>query len=36
MLFSKFSGNHAASLALAAKLRGIPAYVVTPKKCANL
>lgn len=25
------SGNHAAALALAAKLRGIPAYIVIPK-----
>lgn len=25
------SGNHAAALSLAAKLRGIPAYVVVPK-----
>ncbi|KAK8502662.1 hypothetical protein V6N12_073150 [Hibiscus sabdariffa] len=29
--FFKISGNHAAALALAAKLRGIPAYVVIPK-----
>lgn len=27
----KTSGNHAAALALAAKLRGIPAYIVIPK-----
>lgn len=27
----KRSGNHAAALALAAKLRGIPAYIVVPK-----
>jgi threonine dehydratase len=25
------SGNHAAALALAAKLRGIPAFIVVPK-----
>lgn len=31
IVFSKISGNHAAALALAAKLRGIPAYVVVPK-----
>lgn len=29
--FSKISGNHAAALALAANLRGIPAYIVIPK-----
>lgn len=28
---SKISGNHAAALSLAAKLRGIPAYIVVPK-----
>lgn len=27
---SKISGNHAAALSLAAKLRGIPAYIVIP------
>jgi serine racemase len=31
MLFYEISGNHAAALALAAKLRGIPAYIVIPK-----
>lgn len=31
MVFLKYSGNHAAALALAAKLRGIPAYIVIPK-----
>jgi len=31
MLFFEISGNHAPGLALAAKLRGIPAYIVTPK-----
>ncbi|PQP95620.1 hypothetical protein Pyn_13730 [Prunus yedoensis var. nudiflora] len=31
ILSSKFSGNHAAALSLAAKLRGIPAYIVIPK-----
>lgn len=30
-LYSKYSGNHAAALALAANLRGIPAYIVVPK-----
>lgn len=29
--FPKISGNHAAALALAAKLRGIPAHIVIPK-----
>lgn len=31
IIFSKISGNHAAALALAAKLRGIPVYIVIPK-----
>ncbi|BBH03341.1 serine racemase [Prunus dulcis] len=31
ILSSNFSGNHAAALSLAAKLRGIPAYIVIPK-----
>lgn len=30
-MLSKISGNHAAALALAAKLRGIPAHIVIPK-----
>lgn len=30
MLFSEISGNHAAALSLAAKLRGVPAYIVVP------
>lgn len=30
-LFRGFSGNHAAAVAFAAKLRGIPAHVVIPK-----
>jgi len=30
-VFYKISGNHAAALALAAKLRGIPSYIVVPK-----
>lgn len=30
-MVAKRSGNHAAALALAAKLRGIPAYIVIPK-----
>ena len=30
MLFSEISGNHAAALSLAAKLRGIPSYIVVP------
>lgn len=29
------SGNHAAALSLAAKIRGIPAYVVVPKNAPN-
>ncbi|KAM1146148.1 hypothetical protein FF1_038060 [Malus domestica] len=29
------SGNHAAALSLAAKLRGIPAYIVIPKNAPN-
>lgn len=31
ILSFKTSGNHAAALSLAAKLRGIPAYIVIPK-----
>ncbi|KAH9719633.1 serine racemase [Citrus sinensis] len=31
ILYFKTSGNHAAALSLAAKLRGIPAYIVIPK-----
>lgn len=31
MYFFKISGNHAAALSLAARLRGIPAYIVVPK-----
>ncbi|XP_047166018.1 serine racemase isoform X2 [Vigna umbellata] len=31
IVFYKISGNHAAALALAAKLRGIPSYIVIPK-----
>lgn len=31
IFFFKTSGNHAAALSLAAKLRGIPAYIVIPK-----
>lgn len=31
----KISGNHAAALALAAKLRGIPAYIVIPKNAPH-
>jgi len=31
IVFYKISGNHAAALALAAKLRGIPSYIVVPK-----
>lgn len=31
ILSSESSGNHAAALSLAAKLRGIPAYIVIPK-----
>lgn len=30
-MLSKISGNHAAALSLAAKLRGIPAYIVIPE-----
>lgn len=31
MKYFRFSGNHAAAVSLAAKLRGIPAYIVIPK-----
>ena len=30
-MWLEISGNHAAALALAAKLRGIPSYIVIPK-----
>lgn len=30
-MLSKISGNHAAALSLAAKLRGVPAYIVVPE-----
>jgi serine racemase len=35
MLFSKISGNHAAALSLAAKIRGIPAFIVVPKSAPS-
>lgn len=31
LIMSRSSGNHAAALALAAQLRGIPAYIVAPQ-----
>lgn len=34
-LFSTISGNHAAALSLAAKIRGIPAFIVVPKSAPS-
>jgi threonine dehydratase len=34
--FSSFLGNHAAAIALAAKMRGVPAYIVMPNNAPQL